>query len=443
MRERDATEEMLARASDAVEMARRAGAADAWAEASRSREVSIQARDGVLEEVKEATSRGLSLRLWVDGRYSTHATTDLRPEQLERFVGEAVAITRALQPDKFRRLPDPALYAGRFDGDLELHDPALAGLERDQRIAWCQAMNARIGGQAQVISTTASCGDRESTGAAVSSNGFSGTWKTSGIGLYAEVNLQDAGEKRPAAWFGMSTRQLADLDDAEAIADEALRRGRLRLGAGKGPTTRTRMLVDRQAAAMLIGRLLGPSGGRAVQQKQSLWADRLGTPAVSPLLEVVDDPLIPRGLASRPFDGEGIAARRRPIISGGALQTFYLDTYYARKLDTQPTTGSPSNRVVSPGERDLAGLIALAGSGVLITDWLGGNMDSTTGDFSFGAQGQLIENGQLGASVGEMNVTGNILELFSNLVEVGADVWPHSSIRTGSLLFDGVSFSGA
>jgi PmbA protein len=443
MRDRDAAKELLGRAHDAVTMAKKAGAADAWAEADRSREVSIQVRDGKIEQVKEATSRSLSMRLWVDGRYSTHATTDLRDESLQAFVAEAVKMTRALQPDANRVLPDPKLYEGRYEGDLELLDPALLGLDRDQRIAWAMEMNARITGKPSVISATSSSGDGSAIGAAASSNGFSGAWESSSVGLYTEVNMQDAGDKRPASWFGMSTRKLDDLMGAEAIADEALRRGRARLGSKKGPTARTRMLVDRHAAGMLLGRLLGPASGRAVQQKQSFWAEKLGKVVVSPKLHIVDDPLIPRGLASRPFDGEGIAAKKMPVIEGGALRTFYIDTYYGKKLGQAPTTGSPSNRVVTPGKLDLAGLRKLAGNGVYVTDWLGGNMDSTTGDFSFGAQGQLIEKGELAGPIGEMNVTGNIVELFKNLVELGSDVWPHAGMRTGSLLFDGVSFSGA
>jgi PmbA protein len=443
MRDGQAAKELLGRAEDTVTLARKAGADDGWAEADRSREVSIQVRDGKIEQVKEATSRSLSLRLWVDGRYSTHATTDLRDESLSAFVAEAVKMTRALQPDKHRVLPDPALYAGRYQGDLELIDPAILALDRDQRIAWCMEMNGRVVGKPSVISATCSSGDGSSIGAAASTNGFSGAWESSSIGLYTEVNMQDAGDKRPAAWFGMSTRRLDDLMTAEAIADEALRRGRNRLGSVKGPTAKTRMLVDRHAAGMLIGRLLGPASGRAVQQKQSFWADRLGKVEVSPKLTIVDDPLIPRGLASRPFDGEGIAARKMAVIEAGALRTFYIDTYYGKKLGMAPTTGSPSNRVVTKGLLDQAGLVKLAGSGIHVTDWLGGNMDSTTGDFSFGAQGRLIEKGQLGDPVGEMNVTGNILELFRHLVDLGADVWPHSGVRTGSLLFDAVSFSGA
>ena len=128
-------------------------------------------------------------------------------------------------------------------------------------------------------------------------------------------------------------------------------------------------------------------------------------------LSVVDDPLIPRGLASRHFDGEGISARAMPIIDAGVAVNLYVDTYYGRKLGLAPTTGSPSNRVVTPGTQDLAALLKEVGSGVYVTSWLGGNSDSTTGDFSLGLRGHLIEGGEIGAPVGEMNVTGNLADL--------------------------------
>jgi PmbA protein len=157
---------------------------------------------------------------------------------------------------------------------------------------------------------------------------------------------------------------------------------------------------------------------------------------------VIDDPLRKRGLGSRPFDGEGIAAKKLSIVEAGVFRNLYVDTYYANKLGTRPTTGSSSNRVVAPGKRGRDALIKAAGKGIYVTSWLGGNMDSTTGDFSFGVRGHRIEGGELGAPVGEMNVTGNIVELFANLAEVGDDPWIYSSTLAPTLVFNGVQFSG-
>jgi len=160
-------------------------------------------------------------------------------------------------------------------------------------------------------------------------------------------------------------------------------------------------------------------------------------------LTVTDDPLIVGGFASRLFDGEGISARRLPILEAGVARNVYVDTYYGKKAGLDPTTGSPSNRVLALGTRDLTALIADVGEGVLVTNWLGGNSDSTTGDFSFGMEGHLVANGRIGASVGEMVATGNLVDLFKALVAVGNDPWRYAAALVPTLVFEGVQVSGA
>jgi PmbA protein len=158
----------------------------------------------------------------------------------------------------------------------------------------------------------------------------------------------------------------------------------------------------------------------------------------------VDDPLRPRALGSRPFDGEGMASHRRTIVDRGVLRQLYVDTYYGRKAGLTPNGGSVSNLVLEGGSAlDAVGWMREVGNGVLVTSWLGGNADSTTGDFSMGCRGFLIENGQRGPAVQEMNVTGNLLELFRGLRGVGNDPFRFASLQAPTLVFEGVSFSGA
>ena len=165
--------------------------------------------------------------------------------------------------------------------------------------------------------------------------------------------------------------------------------------------------------------------------------------AFSPMLSIVDDPLIVRGLGSRHYDSEGIAARALPLIDKGVAKNIYVDTYYGRKGGMTPTTGRSSNRVVTPGELSLDELLREVGDGVYVTSWLGGNADSTTGDFSLGLRGHLVEGGQIGRPVGEMNVTGNLKDLFTRLELVGNDPYPYSTTLAPSMVFSGVDFSGA
>lgn len=441
MLERKADEELLDRARRAVDLALRSGASGAWASASASRSTSCELRDGELEKMQESNSRSLSLQLYVDGRYFTHQTSDLREDRMEAFVREAVALTRALQPDEARQLPDPALFEGAPTEDLDAEDATLADLTAERRIELCRRMDARNSGQSKVVSATSSMHDGRWQGAAASSNGFAGAFGATWVGLYASVTMRDEGDKRPEAGMGATMRHFADLPDADWIADEAMRLARDRLGARKGPAMKATLVVDPRAAGRLFRALLGPASGHAVQQGRSFWAGKLGKKLVSNRLVVVDDPLLPRANGSRPFDDEGIAARRMDVINGGALQNYYLDTYYARKLGMKPTTGGSSNLVVKPGQGDLQSIIGATKRGVYVTSWLGGNSDSTSGEFSLGLRGHLIEKGKLTAPVGEMNVTGNIVELFSRLSVVGADPWIYGTVRSPTLAFENVSFS--
>lgn len=428
-------------AAAAVEAAKKAGAQDAWATSARERSVAFELRNGKLEKVQDSTSRSLALKLYVDGRYSAHSTTDMRPDQVRAFVENGVAITRALQPDPHRKLAPRALYPAALPG-LDLQDGKVATLDRDKRLAWIEAMNARVAKAPKVISATSDASDSTSVVAAVSSNGFAHAYETTSVGYSTSITLDD-GDKRPEDWMGAWARHVDALPSPDGIADEALRLARARLGMKKGPTRKATMVVDNRVAASLIGRLLQPANAGAVQQERSFWRGNLGKQQVSTKLSVIDDPLIPRGLGSRPFDGEGIAAKKLPIIEAGVFTNLYVDTYYGSKLGAKPTTGGASNRVVSLGTRGRDALVAAAKNGIYVTSWLGGNMDGTTGDFSLGARGHLIENGEIGAPIGEMNVTGNIVDLFTRLTELGNDPWKYSSTLAPTLVFEGVQFSGA
>jgi PmbA protein len=434
--------ELLDRAHAAVDLALKHGADGCWASTSAYRSTECQVRDGKLETMKQSNSRSLSLELYVDGRYFTHSTNDLRESQLVGFVEDAVALTRALERDPFRELPDPKLFEGRTTADLEMFDEKVESIDVDQRIAMCMAADARITGKPRVLSCSTSFTDALGASAGVSSNGFVGTSEGTWVGFGSSVTMQDEGDKRPEDGMFASHRHLADLPDPAWIADQALARANARLGSKKAPSGVTTMVVDRMAAPQLVAMLLSPADGGSIQQGRSFWAERRGKPILSKRLEIVDDPHMPRATGSRPYDGEGIATKKRTVVSQGALQTLFCDTYYAKKLGIAPTTGGWSNLVITPGKGDAVKLAADAGKGIYVTDWLGGNADDTTGDFSLGLRGHLIEKGKIGAPIGEMNATGNLLELFARLVAVGDDTWTHGWMRTPTMTFAKVSFSG-
>jgi PmbA protein len=431
------------RAAQVVELAKSAGAQDVWSTASQSRNVQFEYRDGKLEKVKDTTSQNLGIRIYAGGRYSSHSTTDLNPERLQGFITEAVAITGALEPDEYRRITPEALFADRPTDDLDLVDANVRSLEREQRIAWCRALDEATHRHERVISATSGVYDGTQRTASASSNGFLDEQRSTYCWFGAEVTLRDQGDKRAEDAFYAGGAHVSDLPDPEAVGKTALDRTLSRLDAQKGPTAKATMVVDSRAAASLIGRLLGSANARNVQQGRSFWAQLIGEEAFSKKLTITDDPLIVRGLASRHFDSEGISAKALPVVENGVVRNIYVDTYYGRKGDMAPTTGSPSNRVVKLGSQSLGQLLGEAGTGVYVTSWLGGNADSTTGDFSLGLRGHMIENGEAGRPVGEMNVTGNLRDLFARLELVGNDPYPYSTTLAPSLVFADVDFSGA
>ncbi len=441
----DPTRQMQDTARTAAEMARKAGAQQAAVGAGRVRTVEVEWRDGRLERMKEATTRGLQLELYVDGRYSQVSTSDLRPEALRPFIENAIATARKLQPDPFRSLPDPKLYQGQARVDLDQVDAAQGSLTAAGRRERAQAAEAgarEVKGAASILSVSTGFSDVLSETFRVHSDGFEGSRAGTSFMVSAQVSVKDPDGRRPEDWDYAYARHVSSVPAPEAVGRSAGERAVARIGSRKGESAALTMIVDSRAAGRLVSTLTGPLSGMALQQKQSCLEGKLGQAVGSPLLDFADDPLLPRGLASRIFDAEGMAARRFPVFEKGVLRTYYVDTYYARKMGVAPTTRSASNLSWTLGTRDRAGLLADAGEGVLVTGFLGGNSNGTTGDFSLGVQGYRVRGGKLAEPVGEMNVSGNLLEVWKRLVAVGNDPYPYSPGRTPTLVFEGVQFAG-
>jgi len=436
---------MLDVAQDAVSLARRHGAREAAAAAYRVRTVEVQWRDGQLEKLSEATTRGLGLELYVEGRYSSVSTSDLRPDAVARFVEDAVALTRTLAADPHRALPDPDLYQGQAELALDLEDPEYGALDalRRRRIAEeLEAAAREVPGAEAILSVTTGYGDTLAEGFRVHSNGFAGSRRITDFGVSAQVSVRDPGGRRPEDWDAASARHLAALPEPAAVGRRATERALARIGARKGESGRLGMAVENRCAGRLLAYLLGPMSAAALQQKRSFLEGRRDQEVASPRLDLRDDPLVPRGLGSRLFDSEGMAARRFPLFEGGVLRNYYVDCYYGRKLGMRPTTRSISNLDWRLGAQGREALLADMGEGVLVTGFLGGNSNGTTGDFSLGVQGVRVRGGRLAEAVGEMNVSGNHLELWRRLAAVGDDPYPYSASRTPTLVFEGAQFAG-
>jgi PmbA protein len=433
-------------AKDAVALAQKHGANEAVASTYRASEVELGWRDGRVEKTSEATTRGLSLAIYVDGRYSAVSTSDLRPEALDAFVAEAIAMARTLAKDSYRSLPDPKLYAGRANVDLRLFDPKHASVTADDRRRLAKEMEdaARaVKGAEAIVSVTTSVSVNHGERARFSSNGFEGEIEQTSFWLSADVTVRDPDGRRPEEWWSAGARALADVPPAPVVGRTAAERAVATIGSKKMESAVLPLVVENRAAGRLLGSLLGPLGGRALQQKQSFLEGKIGAVVASKRLTVIDDPLLSGGFGSRLWDVDGIAAKRMPVIEEGVLRAYYVDDYYGRKLGLAPTTGSSSNLVLAKGEKDLAGLIADVKEGVLVTGFLGGNSNGTTGDYSLGIQGFRIRAGKRAEPVSEMNMAGNQKELWKKLAAVGNDPWAYGSMRTPTLVFEGVQLAGA
>lgn len=439
------TSDLIGSAKSALLLAKKHGASEASATVSADREIETTWRDGKIEKVSEAASRQLAIALYVDGKYGSMTTSDLRPDALDRFVGDAVALVRALAKDPYRKLPDPALYAGRTTQDLQLFDAGIEARTPDARLAVVKALEdgARSGrGSERITTVTTSASDSLSEMARVTTNGFEGSYRSSSCGIDASVSIKDDDGRRPEDEAGAFVRFASDLPDAHALGREATERATGRLGAKKVASGTMPMLVEARAAGGLLRHLLAPLRGSALQQKQSFLDGKIGTAVASKAFTLTDEPWRPRGLASRPFDAEGIATKPRSVIEAGVLRTFFLDVYYAAKMNAKPTTGSTTNVVVAPGKKSLDALAKDMKNGILVTSFLGGNSNSTTGIFSLGLSGYRIANGERVEAIGEMNLSGSHLDFWKKLTAVGNDPYPYSSLLSPSLLFDGVSIAG-
>lgn len=436
--------QMRETAAAALKAATGAGASAAAADITARRRVEIGYRERKPETIKESSTRDLQLSLYVDGRYSAQATSDLRPAAVGRFVADAVAATRLISPDPMRSLPDPAYYQGRAEVNLELVDAAYATFSAADRHAWAKAIEAACleRGNGKLVSVTTQVADTRTEHVRLTTNGFEGWEEGTYYQAFLRVTAQDQGDRRPNGFnFAVATSRKA-MPAAEKIGGVAAERTLALLGARKAKTETLPVIIENRGVGRIIGSLLEAMSGRAVQQKQSFLADRKGQRIASEVLTLIDDPLLPGGIGSTLFDADGMACRRRVMIEAGVLKEFWVSWYYSRKLGWEPTTGGPSNLLIPPGKRPVNEIMKDLGRGILITDFIGGNSNSTTGDASIGIIGQLFDQGEIVHAVSEMNIADNALRFWPRLVEAANDPWMYGGSRFPSLVFRDVVVAG-
>ncbi|MDR1919527.1 MAG: TldD/PmbA family protein [Tannerellaceae bacterium] len=404
---------------------------------------SFEIRDMKIDRLTQASESSMLIQVFVDGRYGSFSTNRLDKTELEKFIANGVESTRYLAEDKARSLPDPTLYYIGGGKDLQLLDPGFDSIQADDKVALAmQVCDEIMGKDSRIISSNAAYGDERSARYLIASNGFEGETSASSYSLTGSLSIKEEGsEARPESyWYESSI--FYDTLIKKGIGAKALERTIRKLGQKKTASGKYQMVVDNMNASRLLSPVISALYGSSIQQKNSFLLDKLNQQVASDKLSLTDEPHLPKSPGARYFDSEGIATRRLPVFEKGVLKTYYIDVYNANKLETAPTIGSPSILSMQLGERDVDGLVALVEKGILVTGFNGGNCNSSTGDFSYGVEGFLIENGKLTQPISEMNITGNMLKLWTNLAEVGKDLRPSSSWKIPSLLFEGVDFSG-
>jgi PmbA protein len=403
---------------------------------------SFEYRDAQLDKLEQSSENGMSIQLYVDGRFASFSTNRLDKKELEKFISNGIETTRYLAKDEFRKLADPSrLYKGDGKG-LESYDENVEKISVDEKLALLKDnVNEVYHTDERILSVSAGYSDGTSSSYVIASNGFEGEFATTYFSLSAETAMKGEGDARPSSYWFDSTVLWSKLQKKN-IGKTAYERTLRKLGQEKIETGVFKMLVDSLSITRLLSPLVSALYGSAIQQKNSFLIDKLNEKIISDKVTLIDDPHIKGARGARWFDGEGVATRKFNVIDAGVLNMYYLDTYYAGKLNMAPTIQSPSILTLKLGNKNFDQMLASLDRGIWITGFNGGNSNSSTGDFSFGIEGFLIENGKTIKPINEMNITGNLLTLWQNVLEIGNDPRTISIWRIPSILFDAVSFSG-
>lgn len=440
-------------AEQMLSMALHAGADGAEVLVRDGAELEVKLRKGDPELVKEAGSRGLGLRVLKDERAALTYTSDFETRAMREFAEESVALCRLAEPDPLAALPDRADMA-RALPELDLWDESVLSIDVAEAMRWTRmgeqaafAFDARV-----TNSEGASFGRGVGATAFASSAGFSGGYRGSHVSFVVEPVCDDAEGKKRNGYHYTSSRFVAGLQDAAEVGVEAARLTVAKLGSRKVATCEVPAVFSPEAGRSLLGQFAGLISGGAVWRKGTYLAEREGTRVASPLVSIVDDPLLPRGPGSRPFDGEGLAARPNVVVSEGVLRTFLCDVYSARKLGRRSSGcagrgvgGGPhvstSNFILRQG-RQSAAEIAKVNRGFYVTDLMGFGFNPVTGDFSQGAAGFWLEDGERAFPVSEVTISINFDELWQGIDAIADDLDARSSVQCPTFRVGRVTVAG-
>ena len=404
--------------------------------------------NGVLDKVTHAADRSVYLYIFADKRYGTFSTNRLEKTDLEQFITQSIAMVRMLGEDECRALPDPSRTAkdavtGR---ELDLYDARYEESDSETRLARAKQMSIceNINGEGyELISEECEYSESYDDNFVVDSQGFEGRHTETCFNVFAEMTIKaDDGSKYSGFWWESSFDK--DGISLQGCSEKALQRAASQIGPKKRRSGHYKMVVDTSVATKLISPILTALNAASIQQKMSFLDGTVGQQVFPQTMTLMDLARTPRRNGSRLFDSEGVATKDAPIIENGVVKQYFVNTYMAAKMGIEPTVEDISRPCLLPfdeKEVSLKDLLQLSGNGILVTGFNGGNCNPVTGDFSFGIEGFAFSKGKVTHPVREMLITGNILELWNNLIAVGSDARPSVRWQIGSLAFDNVSFS--
>ena len=428
---------------DALKLAKNGGASACEAEISEGFGQNVSVRQGEVETIEYNRDKGIGITVYVGQRKGYASTSDLSPKAVEDAVRAALSIAKRTAEDDCAGLADAALLAGNAMPDLDLYHPWALPVEQAIDLARLCEASARAVDPRITNSDGASVSTQQSHFIYGNSNGFCNGYATSRHSLSCSVIAEENGAMQRDYWYSVA-RNAGDLDTPERVGQTAGARTVRRLGARKIETTQVPVLFEAPLAAGLLGHFVGAVSGGALYRKSSFLLDSLGKQVFSPLVTIRELPHLARALGSSPFDSEGVATYDRDVVSQGVVNGYFLASYSARKLGMRSTgsAGGNHNLIVDSTGEDFAGLLKKMDRGLLVTELLGHGVNSVTGDYSRGAAGFWVENGQIQFPVEEITVAGNLRDMFMGVAGIGSDVLVRGAKQCGSILIDRMTVAG-
>ena len=428
--------------SDALTHAKSRGATAADAEVSEGFGQTVTARQGEVETIEYNRDKGIGVTVYIGKQRGHASSSDLSPQALRDTVDAAMAIARYTATDDCAGLADPDRLAREFP-DLDLIHPWDMPVERAIEMAKaCEAAGFAVDKKI-TNSEGATVSTQQSHFIYGNTNGFLAGYPSSRHSMWCALIAGKGDGMQRDDWYE-TARDPADLPTPDVIGRKAGQRAVARLKARKVPTEQVPVLYESGVASSLMGHFVSAVSGGSLYRKSSFLLDSLGKTVFSPIVQMSDLPLIPKGLASGAFDEEGVATQARDIVKDGVVQGYFLASYSARKLGMQTTgnAGGNHNLIMKDTGEDFAALLKKMGRGLLVTELMGQGVNAVTGDYSRGAAGFWVEDGVIAYPVQEITIAGNLKTMFKNIVAIGNDVSHRSSRQCGSVLVEGMTLAG-